>query len=50
MQIILSGGDFGGEIVTWEKHGVLDDGREYMNVSGFIYALIGSMAVFYGVA
>ena len=50
MQITLSGGNFGGEIVEWKAKGILDDGREFMEVEGFVYALIDNIAVFYGMA
>lgn len=50
MEITLSGGNFGGEIIIWDKTGVLEDGREYMDIEGFIYALSGVSAVFYGMA
>jgi len=50
MEVILSGGNFGGEIVIWETDGILDDGREYMNIDGFLYALSSGSAVFCGMA
>ena len=50
MEITLSGGNFGGEIIIWNKTDILEDGREYMDIEGFIYALVGNVAVFYGMA
>lgn len=49
MEIVLSGGDFGGTICEWSKHGVLEDGRESMNIETLVYAKVDeTMAIFTG--
>ncbi len=42
MQIVLSGGDLGGEVVEWV------DGEETLTINGLVYKLIGEQAVFVG--
>lgn len=49
MKIILSGGEHAGAELEWDKHGLLEDGREYVYVDEYIYVLVDEFqAVFYG--
>jgi len=49
MQIVLSGGDLGGQTIDWVPQGTLPDGREFMNIENHQYAKIdSSTAAFVG--